>query len=134
MRKRVVVYAVREDGLLVFDHRDHPEAGTQVPAGGIEPGEDMIDAVRREVLEETGVTVTAEPTFLGVHEHEDGVGQPTRSHFFVVDAPEGLPLSWEHVVGGEGEDAGMTFVCRFDPLPTLWPQQALFLPRRPTTR
>ncbi len=31
LRKRVVVYVEREDGLLVFDHRDHPEAGTQVP-------------------------------------------------------------------------------------------------------
>ena len=47
------------------------------------------------------------PMFLGVHEHEDSLGEPTR-HFLAVDAPEGLRLSWEHAVGGEGEDAGMT--------------------------
>jgi hypothetical protein len=44
MRERVVVYVEREDGLLVFDHRDDSEAGTQVPAGGIEAGEDLADA------------------------------------------------------------------------------------------
>jgi len=39
----VVVYVTRVvDGLvqvLVFDHRDVPEAGTQVPAGGVHAGE-----------------------------------------------------------------------------------------------
>ncbi len=42
-RVRVVVYVTRVvDGLvqvLVFDHRDVPEAGTQVPAGGVRAGE-----------------------------------------------------------------------------------------------
>ena len=127
MRERVVVYVEREDGLLVFDHRDDSEAGTQVPAGGVEAGEDLADAVRREVLEETGVRIEAEPTPLGVHEHLDGLGQPTRSHFFRVDAPEGLPRSWEQVVGGEGIDAGMTFSCRFESTPELWAHQAVFL-------
>jgi len=52
-RKRVVVYVEREDGLLVFDHRDHPEAGTQVPAGGVDAGEGPSEAAIREVREET---------------------------------------------------------------------------------
>ncbi|MFE3678054.1 NUDIX domain-containing protein [Streptomyces griseus] len=42
--------------LPVFDHADPPEAGTQVPAGGIAPGEDPERAVLREVAEETGPT------------------------------------------------------------------------------
>jgi 8-oxo-dGTP pyrophosphatase MutT (NUDIX family) len=37
-----------------FDHRDHPEAGTQVPAGRVHEGESLIDAAIREILEETG--------------------------------------------------------------------------------
>jgi len=32
--KRVVTYVERGDGLLVFDHRGHPEAGTQVSVDG----------------------------------------------------------------------------------------------------
>jgi 8-oxo-dGTP pyrophosphatase MutT (NUDIX family) len=98
LRDRVVVYVERSDGLLVFDHRDHPEAGTQVPAGGVHQGEHLIEAVIREVREETGVRLDAAPTLLGTHEHLDGLGQPVLSHFFGVQAPDGLPQAWQHVV------------------------------------
>lgn len=58
-RVRTAAYVTREGAggleVLVFDHRDHPEAGTQVPAGGVEPGEVLADAVVREVAEETGL-------------------------------------------------------------------------------
>jgi 8-oxo-dGTP pyrophosphatase MutT (NUDIX family) len=33
--------------LLVFDHRDHPNAGTQVPAGRIDPGETLEQCLLR---------------------------------------------------------------------------------------
>ncbi|MFG2923052.1 NUDIX domain-containing protein [Streptomyces sp. NPDC048305] len=52
--------------LLVFDHRDHPEAGTQVPAGGVDPGELLTHAVQREVREETGVAADAPIAVLAV--------------------------------------------------------------------
>jgi len=125
-RERVVVYVEREDGLLVFEHRDHPDAGVQVPAGGVHQGEALIEAAIREVREETGVHLDSEPTFVGTHEHLDGLGQAARSHFFRVDAPNGLPQAWRHVVSGEGEDAGLVFECRFDGSPTLWPAQSVF--------
>ena len=126
LRKRVVVYVEREDGLLVFDHRDHPEAGTQVPAGGVHQGEGLIEAAIREVREETGVRLDTEPMLLGTHEHPDGLGQAALSHFFRADAPEGLPPAWQHVVSGDGEDAALVFECRFDPAPRLWPVQSVF--------
>jgi 8-oxo-dGTP pyrophosphatase MutT (NUDIX family) len=126
LRERVDVYVERSDGLLVFDHRDHPEAGTQVPAGGVDRGEELLDAVSREVREETGVLLDAEPTPLGEYEHLDGLGQPTLSYFFRVDAPGDLPDAWQHVVTGDGDDIGLVFDCRFDPAPTLWPVQSVF--------
>jgi 8-oxo-dGTP pyrophosphatase MutT (NUDIX family) len=122
----VLVYVERGDGLLVFDHRDHPQAGTQVPAGGVHAGETLIEAARREVHEETGVVLDTEPVLLGTHEHLDGLGQPALTHFFRVDAPKGLPGSWRHLVGGEGNDAQLVFECRFDPVPNLWPVQSVF--------
>ncbi len=126
LRKRVVVYVERDDGLLVFDHRDHPEAGTQVPAGGVGDGEELPEAAIREVREETGVRLDGELTLLGTHEHLDGLGRPAVSYFFRADAPDGLPTSWQHVVSGTGEDAAFVFECRFDAAPTLWPVQAIF--------
>lgn len=131
-RKRVVVYVEREDGLLVFDHRDHPEAGTQVPAGGVYEGEEMTDAAMREVREETGVHLKAKPQFLGTHEHLDGLGRPALSHFFLAAAPNGLPAAWEHIVSGDGEDAGLVFECRFEAAPVLWPVQSVFWPTEHT--
>ncbi len=122
----MVVYVERADGLLVFDHRDHPEAGTQVPAGGVQQDEDLLDAVIREVHEETGVRLDAHPTLLGNHQHLDGLGQPALSHFFRVGAPDGLPRAWQHVVTGDGDDTGLVFDCRFDSAPKLWPVQLVF--------
>jgi 8-oxo-dGTP pyrophosphatase MutT (NUDIX family) len=130
LRKRVVVYVERDDGLLVFDHRDHPEAGTQVPAGGVEQDEELVQAAIREVQEETGVRLDSELTLLGTHEHLDGLGSPALSYFFHADAPAGLPQSWQHVVSGQGSDAALVFNCRFDPAPRLWPVQAVFRAER----
>lgn len=129
LRKRVVVYVERDDGLLVFDHRDHPEAGTQVPAGGVDGDERLIAAAIREVREETGVVLETEPKLLGTHEHLDGLDRPALSHFFHADAPSGLPRQWQHVVSGNGLDAALVFDCRFDPSPELWSVQSVF--RRP---
>jgi 8-oxo-dGTP pyrophosphatase MutT (NUDIX family) len=116
----------REDGLLVFDQLDDPMAGTQVPAGGVNVGEDLFDAARREVREETGVEIDDELTLLGTHEHLNGLGRSALTHFFRVEAPSGLPRSWQHAVVGDGEDNGLVFNCRFDPAPTLSPEQAAF--------
>jgi 8-oxo-dGTP pyrophosphatase MutT (NUDIX family) len=121
-----VVYVERDRELLVFDHRDHPEAGTQVPAGGVLDGEALADAVVREVREETGLQLDSEPILLGTHQHLDGLGRPALSYFFRLDAPRGAPDSWEHVVAGDGEDAGLVFSCRFDAAPVLWPVQAVY--------
>lgn len=120
------MYVERADGLLVFEHRDHPEAGTQVPAGGVDQEEGLVEAAIREVREETGVQLIAVPTLLGTHEHLDGLGHPALSHFFRVDAPDGLPRAWPHVVSGHGGDASLVFDCRFDPEPDLWTVQSIF--------
>ncbi len=56
MRSKVIAYVTRGQELLVFRHRDFPEAGLQVPGGSIEDGEDPDEAVLRELQEESGLT------------------------------------------------------------------------------
>jgi 8-oxo-dGTP pyrophosphatase MutT (NUDIX family) len=51
--------------LLVFDH---PLAGTQLPSGTVEPGEEASEAAMREVREETGVRLPSSGIVLGVIE------------------------------------------------------------------
>ena len=65
VRRKVLAYVTRGDELLVFRHRDFPDAGLQVPAGTIEEGEDPENAALREVREESGLTDVRVVGFLG---------------------------------------------------------------------
>jgi 8-oxo-dGTP pyrophosphatase MutT (NUDIX family) len=118
--RRVVAYVVREGSLLVFDHRDIPEAGAQVPAGTVEDGEDPADAVVREVSEECGVRAQVARE-LGFTDSVAPRGEPRRNFFFELTTDDPRD-EWEHVVVGGGGDHGLVFACRFVPLdglPTL---------------
>jgi 8-oxo-dGTP pyrophosphatase MutT (NUDIX family) len=120
--RRVVAYVVRDGALLVFDHRDVRQAGTQVPAGTVDDNEDPGDAVVREVLEECGVR-TQLLRELGTTDAIAPRGEPRRNFFFhlTTDDPRD---EWEHVVAGGGGDDGMVFACRFAPLSDLPPLAA----------
>ncbi|HSS67534.1 MAG TPA: NUDIX domain-containing protein [Nocardioidaceae bacterium] len=124
-RRRVACYVTRATGtgseLLVFDHADDdPEqpSGTQIPAGGMLPFEGIEDAAAREVAEEVGLTgLTFVAQLGGVEVALGDPGGPSVTTFVHLSAPVGGPASWEHQVTGDGEDEGMTFVCRWASLP-----------------
>lgn len=125
VRLRVACYVVRETArgheLLVFDHVDVPEAGTQVPAGGIEPGESVEEAAVREVAEECGLTGAVVVRELGVSDRPHGeTGAPQHTTYVLMRYDgqgdrEREPWIWR--VGGTGDDEGMRFRCWFTPLP-----------------
>ena len=117
MLEKVIAYITSRrafgDALLVFDHHDFPDAGTQIPAGTIEPDEDVLDALHREIAEESGLTQLSVVRPLAVETFDN----PTRRvHVFHLLAPPDLPDAWEHSVSGAGEDAGLVFVYRWLPL------------------
>lgn len=107
---KAYAYVVRDDGrLLVFDH-PNPEAGTQVPKGGVEPGESPREAVVREVAEETGLTDIDVERLLA----EDEWPHPTKPkayhrYFYRVTPTTSAPDAWTHEVTGGGEDEGMEY-------------------------
>ena len=61
-RRIAVVFVVDPSGRILMQHRSADAAVSpdqwSMPGGRIEEGETPIDAARREVLEETGLTVT----------------------------------------------------------------------------
>jgi 8-oxo-dGTP pyrophosphatase MutT (NUDIX family) len=121
MRLKVLAYITREHHgqmeLLVFTQRGIPEAGLQVPGGGIEPGEPFLDALRREVAEESGLTTLGRITPLCDYVFYSPVMDiDTHSHVYHVEVADDLPDTWEHLVTGGGIDDGVTFEYRWMPL------------------
>ena len=79
--EKVVAYVTSGDRLLVFRHVHEPEAGIQVPAGTVEPGESPDDAVIREAHEETGLAGLTIRRYLGQPglRRSDGAGPARRA-------------------------------------------------------
>lgn len=121
-RVRTAAYVTRNapggPELLVFDHRDHPEAGTQVPAGGVGPGELLTDAVLREITEETGVAAVTLGSAVAVQQRpHPHTGRPQVTVFFHARTTETRD-TWTHTVTGQegDQDHGLVFRCSFVPV------------------
>lgn len=66
-RRRPGAYAILyRDGRLLMTHQAQPSPEYQLPGGGIDPGENAIAALHREVFEETGYSI-ARPRYLGAY-------------------------------------------------------------------
>ena len=62
---RAGAYAILpRDGEVLLTHQETPEPEFQLPGGGLDPGENPLQALHREVLEETGWRIGA-PRRLG---------------------------------------------------------------------
>lgn len=122
-KRKVLAYITRGEEpdweILVFQQKDNPDAGIQVPGGTIESDEFIIDALYREIEEETGITrenlelqgkVTKNKYF---PQHKNKIYERTIFHLsYIGDNVE----KWEHIVKGHGKDEGMTFCHRFVPV------------------
>lgn len=63
-----------EDGrVLLVKHTYTP--GWHFPGGGVEPGETLIEAVQKEVREETGINLTIRPRLQGVFLNRKGANR-----------------------------------------------------------
>ena len=97
---KVVAYVTSGDRLLVFRHVHEPEAGIQVPAGTVEPGESPDDAVIREAHEETGLAGLTIRRYLGSRDYDDPtVRVPPvvhRRYYYHLECGDEAPVVWRH--------------------------------------
>ena len=89
----VVVLLRRRNGrYLVHTKAFYPKGVYRLLSGGIDCGEDLITAVRREAYEETGLEVTIE-RFLGILHYRfvsGGRSVPFTSYVFIVADKDGV--------------------------------------------
>ncbi|RYZ13282.1 MAG: NUDIX domain-containing protein [Comamonadaceae bacterium] len=115
----------RHGRLLVFEHPG--DRGMQLPKGTIEPGETPESAVRRELLEESGIAHGGPLQPLGSFERECDAGIEGNRvrhvqlwHLFLMRLSGDLPERFEHVASGSPEEDGLVFAFRWlapgDPL------------------
>jgi 8-oxo-dGTP diphosphatase len=91
---RVAAVIPSGDGMLLVRHRKDGETYHLLPGGGVEQGETIADALRREVLEETGLTCDiAYPLFINDSIAPDGSRHVVQLTFLV--RPTGGALTSE---------------------------------------
>lgn len=124
MRYRVRAIIKRGNTLLLVQHRN-PQTGTAygtwaLPGGGMDPGETVHDAVRREMIEETGI-VPQIGNLLYVYQYQQGgIYQGPELFFAVTNADDYLSINLAATSHGMHELAQIGF---YDPrqMPTLLP-------------
>ena len=97
--RKAIAYIVVDDRLVVFTHRDFPDAGLQVPAGTLRDGESPEEAVLREAYEETGLSGLAIVLFLGRSEFDCSPHGRDEIHdrfFFQLGYQGPIQESWTH--------------------------------------
>lgn len=120
IQQKAYAFITHGDHLLVFAHRDHPEAGIQIPGGTIEAGETPDQAVRREAFEETGLTELVFSAYLG----KELVQLPERDlwqerHFYHLRCEQETPSHWSHIehFPSEGDESEIALELYWVKLP-----------------
>jgi 8-oxo-dGTP diphosphatase len=105
---------VRDGRALIIKRAHEPRKGEwSLPGGHLDLGESLIDAVRREIKEETGLEIHPGPileTFDRVHRDPDG---RIRFHFVIVDFVCQAPAG-EAVAGDDAEAVAWVTAAELD--------------------
>jgi 8-oxo-dGTP pyrophosphatase MutT (NUDIX family) len=103
-----------QNRLLVFLHPG--DGGLQLPKGTVEPGESPQDAVRRELLEESGIVYSGALYELGTMDRHCSAGIEGNAHdhqqlwhLYLMRRVEPLPARFDHIAIGSPEEAGLVF-------------------------
>ena len=83
-RIRVAAIIPDEDGIILVRHQKGDQAYDLLPGGGVEAGETLEAALKREVLEETGLTCQVlDPLFINDSIAPDGTRHVVQITFLV---------------------------------------------------
>jgi len=96
---KVLIYATRNEQILVFQEPDYAHIPLQIPGGTINDGEEPAMAAYREFHEETGILRTSGIRFLECLEYVyfgTATAQVHRRHCFHLPLEGDFPAQWQH--------------------------------------
>jgi 8-oxo-dGTP pyrophosphatase MutT (NUDIX family) len=94
--------------VLSFDHPPRPPF--RLPGGNLEPDEDPLAGMARELREETGLVNFTVLRQLGVkHYYKPYIQANVERHDFLLHIPDDLGDNFSFIVQGAGNDAGAHF-------------------------
>ncbi|KOP68351.1 NUDIX hydrolase [Bacillus sp. FJAT-18019] len=93
IRLRACALIIENEAILLVEFKNDGGVHYNLPAGGLEPGETLIEAAQREAKEETCVEVEVGPVAF-VYEY-----QPTKNNY----------------IYGDTHSVGVTFECKLKP-------------------
>ncbi len=92
--EKLVVGAVIwiDGGVLLLKRVEDDFLGglTELPSGAVDPGEDLLEALGREVKEETNLEVSNVREYLGAFDYVSGSGKSARQYTFFVETKPGV--------------------------------------------
>ena len=137
-KSKAFAYITHNDRLLVFVHPHAPEAGIQVPAGTVKPGERPEEAVMREAVEETGLAGLKLAGYLGEAQRDMsdfGLDEIHHRYFYHLRCESDPPERWQHYEtdqsGGDAEPVLFEFFWVRLPqgVPDLIADHGIMIPR-----
>lgn len=116
--RKVHAYITFGTNLLVFRQPEFPEAGIQIPAGTIEDDEEPNNSVRREIIEETGLTNFTIVRKLGVYLYDMSPyrNEIQERHVYHVELNEEAASQWTHYEKHSGSNSDIEFAFYWVPL------------------
>ena len=87
IQKVVVGAVIHRNGLILLLKRrgdDFMGGLVELPSGTVDSGEAIIDALKREVREETGLEIDDIDSFIGTFDYTSGSGKKTRQLNFLI--------------------------------------------------
>ncbi len=108
--------------LLAYSHKNHPEKPLLVPGGSIKNNEKPLNALKREIKEESGLTEIYDIKKLGEADVISEIAdESVHGHFYKCKTDHDL-TEWEHEVRGQDIDHGLIFKFHW-----LEPQKGLLI-------
>lgn len=107
IQKKVVGAIIcRDDQVLLLERRGDDFMGglVELPSGTVEQDEGLIEALKREAEEETGLEVGAVSEFVNTFDYTSGSGRNTRQFNFLVEASGEISVDDSEHVGFEWVD------------------------------